>query len=231
MDSAASHQDITFAPAWRDPMIRLALAARALADLAAAQERGQHRQGRPCDPDLIRVGERYTAWVFALAALRAEGVDPAVRGSGTAATPTSPDPGEYAGVDPDLLADLAAAARRGTDVPAWRLAQWLRRHDVPAEFVPGGRRPPATQPVWAGVPGSGVVQLPDRRTTRSAAQIAAEEPWMAERAAVQRANSRTAAGETVRARNRATHQIEQITPAEALIRRWEARAGKGGRKS
>lgn len=202
------------APAsWRDPMIRLAAASKALAALAAAQERSaQHRQGRPCDPELIRAGTRYATWVFALVAGGRQGLAPAATGG-----PTPPEPA--AGPDPELLADLDFAARCGTKIPSWRLRRWLRQHGVPAAYIVGRTH---VGP-WAGVPGSGVIALPGRSTTRSAAQIATEDPWIAARAAVQAANDRTDVGETVRVRSRETGRIEKITPAEALTRRWGGR--------
>ena len=201
-------------PAWRDPLARLAVAVQALTALAAAQEKDEKRhQGRPCDAELGAAGTRYATWIFALVAGGRQGMAPAATGG-----PIPPEPA--AGPDPELLADLDSAARRGTDIPSWLLRRWLRRHGVPAQFVVGRTHVVAQ---WAGVPGSGVIRLPDRRATRSAAETAVEEPWLAERRAIQAANDRTDAGEMVRVRSRDTGRIETIAPAESLIRRWGKR--------
>jgi hypothetical protein len=123
------------------------------------------------------------------------------------------DAGEALGRE-ELLA-LDAAARGDTaGVPSWQLRQFLRRQGVPDAFV-------VRNVHAAGEPGSGVVARPDRQTTRLPSQVSVEDPWRAERKRTRRAVDATRRGETIRVRGQ-DGQMETITKAAHLVRRWEA---------
>lgn len=95
-----------------DPILRLRAVER---DLARRLDPTQpRRQGRQCGDELLGCAHAYVKAVLARA-------DSAADGGGA--------------LDRNALLAIDAAARGRTDVPSWRLREFLRRQDVPDAFI------------------------------------------------------------------------------------------------